>query len=195
MLESEYRIFEQVNRVEDYPCLQRILDASPLKWDVWVEGQRVVNGIVVLGMKAGPLAQVQNLCHELCHYAEIEIERCNQHGWGLGFPQIQYIPGFGDFRDSFKTPAHHEREMRVWAFQSILHEMVGIEGGIKDLVSSSIFLPDLFLLKDYGLKNTSDETVRDYFEGRVRELAQEYTLSDLLGRIEQRNAYIRRDSP
>lgn len=167
-----------------YPVLMDLLESSPLKWEVDLEGQRVVDGQVILGMKAGPSYDVTNLCHEVCHYVESPLDRCNKQGWGIKYPKI--------YQESFSTPKHLEREGRVWAWQYVLHDMVGLD--TKDIVSSSPYLPDLWLLKDaYGIPDTKNTTIIAFFKDYTASLG--YTQEEFLRRFHERNEYIKTFSP
>lgn len=183
-------VFTQSDRVEDYPLLESLLSQTPMVWETRVEGQRVRHdGTVVIGMRAGPAMSASNLCHELCHYIEINVERCNQPGWGLINPPFDYIPGYGEFQRSFNTTAHIDREIRVWAWQSILHRFVGIDEGVESLVRSAVHLPDLELLTDGRLSDLRPDTIRAFFKEQVERVAATYTIEEMKARLEERGAY------
>lgn len=97
---------------------QSWFEKAPLTYSSKVEGNHVIDGRLVLGMRAGPEVKKINLLHEMAHFIEIDDARCMVYGWGLKVPET-YIPGHRPFYDpqTFQAGA---REIRVSAIQRVL---------------------------------------------------------------------------
>jgi len=70
------------SEVKDFPILESLIDGEHILVKEDLEGQNVVDGSVVLGMKAGPSICVDNACHEMAHLIEIDEARITSVNWG-----------------------------------------------------------------------------------------------------------------
>jgi len=100
----------------------------------------VGGAVLTFGCRAGPSRDVVNLLHEMAHLVEIPEARSVKPDWGfklgkpfLGAAGIDFIP---------VTAKGTEREARVWAWQTVLMEALGIPGKVEDLVRGAVFMGD-----------------------------------------------------
>lgn len=138
-----------------------------------LQGQKVVDNRYVIGMRAGPLTNINidNLLHEICHLVEIEEERLVKRptsSWGLNpgkFWQIGSNWGYETFTDD-----QVKREQRVWAYQLSLNSNINNQTtNINDslnLVSSARFLNAWTYYQPFEIKTYKDED-------RIKKLAEE----------------------
>jgi hypothetical protein len=114
---------------------------SPIIIHENLEGQRVENNILYLGLKAGPEIHITNLLHEMSHLVEIDDARILSYGWGLKYGSLVQVI-LGQEYQEFLSTAATEREIRVWAFQHQLQNLLGIDTPIKETVKSAVYLGD-----------------------------------------------------
>lgn len=107
---------------------------------VWNVDQRVVDGRLQIGGRAGPQRRLSNLCHEMAHFVEIDDDRCHEWGWGLRVPEV-FI-----YDRMCANPVTNQatmRECRVAAYQLNLMRYLGARGAAPEiLVRPFSFLPD-----------------------------------------------------
>jgi len=135
------------------------------------EGQKIIDNRYLIGMRAGPSQDIDNLLHEMCHFVEIEEERLIKRppsSWGLSpgkFWQIGSNWGFETFTDD-----QVKREQRVWAYQLSLHSNINNQiANVDDslnLVSSARFLNAWTYYQPFETKTYKDED-------RIKKLAEE----------------------
>ena len=90
-----------------------------MTFDRNVQGNRIEDGRMILGMRAGPeVGDVDSLLHEMGHFIEIDDARCTSYGWGLDV-RMAYFPGHPPCHDP-QTFQACEREIRVTAIQQAL---------------------------------------------------------------------------
>ena len=94
---------------------------------IGLEGQRVTERAVELGLRAGPSLTIEALLHEMAHLVEIDDQRCTSHGWGFNYGKEVVVAGQSFFE--FSNDASVRRELRVWAFQYALGTAVGAYEG------------------------------------------------------------------
>jgi len=128
------------------PQHQYILDTyfqdSPIRIGERAEGNPVEDGILTLGMRAGPQICLTNLIHEMCHLVEIDDERMLISGWGLRTPEV-YVPG--RYSHMASVPISWQpikREVRVIALQWQLQQSIGITGTKREALSAMEYMPD-----------------------------------------------------
>lgn len=99
---------------------------TKLRFDPDTEGNKIVDGRMVLGMRAGPVRNDPlTLLHEMAHFIEIDDARCTVDGWGLQVPYLS-IPPYAPCKNpqTFQAAA---REIRVSAIQRVLAHHFGFE--------------------------------------------------------------------
>lgn len=106
---------------------------------VWDTTQRVEEGKLQLGGRAGPTVHISNLCHEMAHLVEIDDARCGQPGWGLQLPKV-FI--YDRMCLNPETNQATRREVRVAAYQLNLMRHLGLRATPAGLVRAYTFLPD-----------------------------------------------------
>lgn len=129
--------------------IQALID--PIRIETSLEGQKVENGTIFIGSRAGPSSNLDNILHELAHFIEIDEKRMDQHGWGLKygkwvdspFPN-RYCSGWYELT----TDKHIQREIRVWAYQANLLKYFKLPVDFQDLAEIAPYLPDLWLYKN-----------------------------------------------
>jgi hypothetical protein len=87
---------------------------STLKLDWNVEGQKIRDGRVFVGAKAGPSIHESHACHEMAHFVEIDDARCGLYGWGL---KVREVWVFDRMCVEPETHQMIDRELRVIAYQ------------------------------------------------------------------------------
>ena len=114
----------------------------PIKIDVEVEGQFIDdNKNFLIGCIAGPSSSIENLIHEMAHFAEREpnkLLRRPRSSWGLNYGKQQVILG-----KVFNEPATAQgvkRELRVWAFQINIQKHYEIPVDPEELVESIVYV-------------------------------------------------------
>lgn len=106
-----------------------------------VEGQRVRDGKILFGLRSGPVRHsLSALLHEMAHFIEIDESRMLEDGWGLIAPE-EWLPGHPYPICEPVTDRMLEREIRVVAIQSYLHEFSGVEDDVLDTLAALRFIP------------------------------------------------------
>ena len=138
---------------------QSWFQSAKLTFDSEIQGNKIVDGRMVLGMRAGYESETENLLHEMSHFIEIDDARCASTGWGLSV-NMAYFAGHPPGPDprTFQAPA---REIRVSAIQRVLSQHFNIEFDdftwaklIYDWVPGSCYV----LAEFEGLPEWGDET-------------------------------------
>lgn len=126
------------------PSVTDLFEGAAVQLVPEVEGNRIIDGRLAVGMRAGPSLSVSNLLHEMAHFVEIDDRRCGMAGWGLKTPRVlMYTPHYGHpVYDSFKTAQHIEREIRVCAFQANAGAALGVALDVEELARPFLYLPD-----------------------------------------------------
>lgn len=136
---------------------------NPVSARMTLEGSRIDAGGIVLGMRAGPVSEIANLVHEMCHLVEIDDSRMTVRNWGLH--STGYLAAIAAGRPWFgpTTDQALRREMRVWAYQWNVTAALSLPGekGIAELVRPAVFVD--------GFMNFPGETEKD----RLAAIAQE----------------------
>lgn len=163
---------------------------KPLEIELSLEGQKVEEGRVIIGCRAGPEENISNVLHEFAHFIEIDEERCNKDGWGLKYGKWIDNPcrlsGYAPAGwHEFSTNKHIKREIRVWAFQVNLGLRFGLKIDIGELAESSQYLPDIFL---YDRTVTNDKERRHLIAAEIEELAaqEQYNLESIIKKFEKK---------
>lgn len=183
----------------DEAIQKRIVDeffvGSEITYRPGLEGQRVEEGHVVIGDKAGPGRDLGNLCHEMSHFVEIDDRRMGRPGWGLRVPEVWVFDRMCCEPTTMQMTA---REMRVIAFQANLMEYLGIQGQLEGAVQSMRFMPDFYMVPEEEPR-TDVKSYRDYdatrlrwISKRVEELRKVHTLDVFLSEWSRKNKVLRR---
>lgn len=90
-----------------------LLHTNRVQYLPGLEGQAVLDNIIYVGDRAGPGRGIYNLCHEICHFVEIDDKRMMMPGWGIHAP-TEYL--FGRIIYEPVTMQITEREMRACAY-------------------------------------------------------------------------------
>lgn len=98
-----------------------------LRADGGLGGMRVNDEGLVLGMRAGPGVDADNLCHEMAHLIETSDDRVCSPNWGMHYPMVEVL---GREYPEPMTYQAIRREIRVWGIQRVLARMTGTE--VKD---------------------------------------------------------------
>ena len=113
-----------------------------IKLSVGLEGQKCDGTTYIVGCKAGPSVDIQNLLHELCHFAELEKERLllfPRTSWGLKFGKFWSFGQHWGYEP--QTSEQVEREARVWAFQLSASKYFGLNANSHDYAKTAVWLP------------------------------------------------------
>ena len=112
---------------------------SALRYKPNLEGQRIEDGVILVGDKAGPAYDLSNLCHELSHFVEIDDARMTSPSWGLRVPEVWV---YNRMCIEPETIQMTERELRVTTFQKNLMDYLGFPVTVEELVASLKYLAD-----------------------------------------------------
>jgi hypothetical protein len=138
--------FERKNNI-DQNILAKIKDAflnnDVIVYDPKIEGQKTNDkNQYLVGPWAGPQADISNLLHEVCHFAEREIDKLKlfpSYAWGFSFGKYWELCGQSGYEPS--TAQAVLREQRVWAYQLSMLREYGIDEDPEDLVKSVVYVP------------------------------------------------------
>ncbi len=183
--------------------LKELFKNSPLIISDDIEGQRLDdNGDVVIGTRCGPLYNnLEALCHEMCHFVEIDERRMGQFKWGMKFGTGTGLYNrFQEIRD-FNTAQATKRELRVLAFQYNLQVYLGIQKEtLVEHCSAMEYMPDFYcVLSDKELLNdaelpdlgamgyTHSKKTLFLIEWTVKKYLEVYTLEKFLSEWHRRN--------
>lgn len=101
-------------------------------------------GLVVFGGRAAMTIGPDNIAHEMGHFVELPEKRIIKRNWGFSFGTL-HVSGFGV--DTIPTTWEAtKREIRAWAWQSIILDDIGFELPIPKLVSSAVHMNDYYLV-------------------------------------------------
>lgn len=89
------------------------------------EGNTIDSNRFLFTTWAGPVANVNNLFHEMGHFVEINPERCHRPGWGFGYGKKVVIGG-REYDEGMHTKKAIEREIRTFAIQLVLANHYGL---------------------------------------------------------------------
>ena len=152
---------------------------APVLLDNDVQGQRVVDGKVIIGPRAGPESCYTNLVHEMAHLVEIDIDRINQHGWGLRYGKYWEIYGQSGYEP--QTDQAVCREARVWALQLNLLQEYGVKIHATEIVSSAVYLSAFCYVKIRKKSNQPENDKRrlEVVARKVRSHRKEFTAGNV----------------
>lgn len=145
-----------------------------------MEGQRIEENRLYLGMRAGPSQCIRFLIHEMAHLVEIDDARMLVRGWGLHLPKI-YIPG--RYSHMVPVPITHQaslRECRVIALAWHLQNFLGIKESAREMVGSLEYMPDYENVVPYetGMSlNEIDNLRMNFLANKVIEYANKYSIT------------------
>lgn len=137
---------------------------------------------LVLGCRAGPVEDVDNLLHEMGHFIEIPDHRILISGWGLTYPEIEICHQI--CREPSTTQAV-ERELRVFAIQKHLYEIAQIKIPIRyneDKSKLIEWMNDYVLIKDSDKKHWCISKIDEYYNS--------YDKSKILSEWHRKNTLI-----
>lgn len=131
----------------DHPLLTQIQkdffpEESPIVIDVTIEGQEVRDQKYVIGPWAGPEADIENLFHEMGHFADREIKQLEKYpnsSWGYHYGQYWEIGHHYGWEP--QTDQSVKREARCWAFQISLMSHYQLKVETKRIVRPARFMP------------------------------------------------------
>ena len=149
----------------DHLMLHKVLTrffkpGGPIVYDEDLEGQTVYEPTsqYVIGPWAGPQAEIENLLHEMCHFAEREVDKLLQFPFSSwGFSYGKYWEVLGRFGYEPQTDASVLREQRVWAYQISLQKHLGVEVDPYDLVSSAQYMNAWCYYQPFSLRTWDNE--------------------------------------
>ena len=131
-----------IDSPEHKRVLAEFFQDSPIQVSSDVEGMKVFDNVLFLGMRAGPWRCLTNLIHEMSHLVEIDDARVLKHGWGFTTPQI-YMPGRHSYMASAPVSIQPiRREVRVIALQWQIQNELGIHVNKRETLSALKFMPD-----------------------------------------------------
>mgnify|MGYP006339620387 CR=1 FL=1 len=116
------------------------LGNTVIQFDRSISGQKIKENKFVIGPWAGH-AEITNLFHEMCHFAERPIEKLQElppFAWGFTFGKYWEIFGKSGYEP--QTDQAVRTEQRVWAFQRSVQKHYGIEEDPYDTVSSATYI-------------------------------------------------------
>lgn len=130
-------------------------DRTAVRFDKYLDGVQLVgeDGVLILGWQiVTDKFDVGALCHELCHFVEIDEPRMSSEGWGFKYPNPQYMPGSYGGSSWFepKTMSITARELRVLAFQHHVHDHFGMHTWRDDVPKLMRWLPDNYNVPGSG---------------------------------------------
>lgn len=147
--------------------MAEFFDGVPTRAVKDLQGMKIINGVPIFGMAAGPSRSVTHLLHEICHFVEIDEARMCSPMWGLRFPREQSFVSFNGYRSTWfepKTTQATERELRVFAMQEAMHiylDVPPIREKVPDLCS---FLMDAHLILPGSGKDQKERWILDRFD-------------------------------
>lgn len=124
---------------------------------------------LVLGCQAGPAKDVDNLLHEMGHFIEINDQRILRTGWGLAYPEIEVC---GQICREPRTTQAIERELRVFAIQKHLIEMVGllVEPNYEKNKAQIIkWMNDFVLIPEPDRFGWCEKKINEYYQGYTKD--------------------------
>lgn len=168
-----------------YETLWKPFDC-PIQVRVELQGNDIENGKLQLGCRAGPVEDVYNLLHEMCHFVEIDDARMLCRNWGLRLPE-QYIPGrYGRMAQIPVTIAAIERELRVIAFQwNLTAFLEAPRQTAYTMVAPMKFMPD-FVYVPGGYDRLDRKRLR-WCKNRMIELSRVNTIDRFMAEWERKN--------
>ena len=130
-----------------------------------IEGQRVDNGIIYIGAKAGPDSDISNLIHQMCHFVEIDTKRMTKHDWGFKYGKYWNICGQSGYEPS--TMQSTDREIRTWAYQYNLLDFYKIPESIEELTGPATWINSFLFVPGHN-----DAEKLKYVAGKTLQLSQ-----------------------
>jgi len=174
----------------DRQLLDRVIaeyfEGQPVRVSVDVEGQRLTeDGLYLLGCRAGPSVEVENLLHEMAHLAEREKEKLlefSPYNWGYSYGQYWEVAGRSGHEA--RTDQSVRREGRIWAYQLNLIRYFGTPKTARELVGSAVYMEAFYIYKNRVLRGfeqfdykEKENKALDIFAEEVEQLADtEFTL-------------------
>lgn len=153
-------------------------------------GNELTEGKFLLGLIAGPNADLFNLFHEMSHFIEIDNRRCHLSGWGLTYGKSVNIGG-RSFPEGMVTNQAIEREIRTFGIQVHFHNQYGWsnqryseDGKIQDIMYMARLCDWIDGIYHYYPTNVSDYVEkRDLafktIEQRIEEEASKWTMDTI----------------
>lgn len=132
-----------------------------------IEGQSVEDNVFIIGDKAGPSRDLENLLHEMSHFAEREIEKLKAvpaDAWGFSFGKYWQIGAAWGYEPY--TDQSVQREKRVWAYQMSIMRHLEILTDPYEVVRSVKYLSAWSYYQPFAQKTHEDEC-------RIHKLADE----------------------
>lgn len=117
-----------------------------LVWDDKTEGNRIKDGKLCLGLRAGPETSDENLFHEMGHFTDIDGRRCHLPGWGFRSGKSVDIPGYGRVHEGMTTTQAVDREIRVMGIQCALMDHYGDSPDPTNLARSLVYIDSFFMV-------------------------------------------------
>lgn len=115
----------------------------PIVYDENIEGQKINDkGQFSIVPWYGPEASVSGMLHEMCHFAEREIEKLMKFprsSWGFYHGKFWQIGTSWGYEP--QTDQSVRREQMVWAYQLSAQRHYGIDQEPFDVISSATWLP------------------------------------------------------
>jgi hypothetical protein len=112
-----------------------------LRWDREVQGNKVEDGCMLLGMRAAGEYSVGSLLHEMAHLIEIDDDRCHLFGWGLRTRKVTFR---GRTYSEPLTFQCSERELRTMAIQKVLSKHLRVRMDLNYWGPLITWLPDWY---------------------------------------------------
>lgn len=177
---------EYESTIDEYPKLDKLIDGKALRVEDRLEGQNVEERCVILGMRAGPEMSVDNVCHELAHFIEIDEGRMATLNWGLNYGTE--IPGFAT--REFQTGDHIWREIRVWAIQWHLQQFIGKPRTFDELGKIGFWLPDRWTAFPDDVDWSKRDESNRWFAEQIKREADKRDIDSILTELERRRSIL-----
>ena len=112
-----------------------------------VEGQTLdENKNFLIGCFAGPSCEIENLFHEMGHFAQREVKKLKQRpyaGWGFKYGKKWRALGQSGYEPN--TCQSTIREIQVWAYQLSLQNYYGLKTDLVYMVEAITYVNSFFL--------------------------------------------------
>lgn len=159
--------------------------SSPIRIEEKVEGNKIEGTTLILGCRAGPSLDVDNLLHEMAHLIEINDKRILSWNWGLQYPEVELL---GRVFYEPNTIQGLNRELRVFAIQKHLFEICEISVSADYWEKKAKILE---WLQDFYLIPTARENRNLWCQQEMEKLYKKYSKNDLLIEWDRKNQLLK----
>ena len=145
-----------------------------------LEGQKCEDKSYYVGAAAGPSLNLSNLLHEICHFAELDVDRLKKfpvYSWGF-YPGKYWQIGTSWGYEP-QTSDQVNREARVWSFQLSAMKYFGMDDSAQELVKSAVWLP-AFCYYKYSFNNPSEKKALYHLSRHIERSSKTFSFQKLV---------------